>query len=478
MAKKNKKQMKNKIENKKLSAIGSRVGFSAAVDAVEAVDEEALTLKGVCICKMGEALGHEVWLDEEFINGVYEQGKDTNKGLICHFGHSCPNGERIKDYMGFFENFEIKDSTDHEGNPCKAVFADITFSETAAAIGDNVKWVLGLAKERPDALALSIVFAVGDYKIKTVDGDLTWEAYMDANGMNSYWNEFMAASTDGKVYVVLGKLYGADFVAEGAATDGLFQKGNSEMKPEDEKKETVDEVDEVTEAAEENKDGAPAEDETAAEDVETKEDEKPASDDEAVEASDDEEVKPAEDETAAEPEKEEDAPAAEEEAPAEEKEDEASDDDGDEEKKKEEKPAEDVEAAAEELSAAEQMKKRLAGFQSMHDKKMREMNLKLEKMTEDLAKAKADATSFQHQFEEMQKEFMECHEQLEASKTRFAKLTGSALTIGEAKIEHETMRSFLGKHNNSLSEAVKADPETYKRICGEMGIPPYALMNK
>ena len=478
MAKKNKKQMKNKIENKKLSAIGSRVGFSAAVDAVEAVDEEALTLKGVCICKMGEALGHEVWLDEEFINGVYEQGKDTNKGLICHFGHSCPNGERIKDYMGFFENFEIKDSTDHEGNPCKAVFADITFSETAAAIGDNVKWVLGLAKERPDALALSIVFAVGDYKIKTVDGDLTWEAYMDAHGMNSYWNEFMAASTDGKVYVVLGKLYGADFVAEGAATDGLFQKGNSEMKPEDEKKETVDEVDEVTEAAEENKDGAPAEEETAAEDVETKEDEKPASDDEAVEASDDEEVKPAEDETAAEPEKEEEAPAAEEEKPAEEKEDEASDDDGDEEKKKEEKPAEDVEAPAEELSAAEQMKKRLAGFQSMHDKKMREMNLKLEKMTEDLAKAKADATSFQRQFEEMQKEFVECHEQLEASKTRFAKLTGSALTIGEAKIEHETMRSFLGKHNNSLSEAVKADPETYKRICGEMGIPPYALMNK
>ena len=477
MAKKNKKQMKNKIENKKLSAIGSRVGFSAAVDAVEAVDEEALTLKGVCICKMGEALGHEVWLDEEFINGVYEQGKDTNKGLICHFGHSCPNGERIKDYMGFFENFEIKDSTDHEGNPCKAVFADITFSETAAAIGDNVKWVLGLAKERPDALALSIVFAVGDYKIKTVDGDLTWEAYMDAHGMNSYWNEFMAASTDGKVYVVLGKLYGADFVAEGAATDGLFQKGNSEMKPEDEKKETVDEVDEVTEAAEENKDGAPAEEETAAEDVETKEDEKPASDDEAVEASDDEEVKPAEDETAAEPEKEEEAPAAEEEKPADEKEDEASDDDGDEEKK-EEKPAEDVEAPAEELSAAEQMKKRLAGFQSMHDKKMREMNLKLEKMTEDLAKAKADATSFQRQFEEMQKEFVECHEQLEASKTRFAKLTGSALTIGEAKIEHETMRSFLGKHNNSLSEAVKADPETYKRICGEMGIPPYALMNK
>ena len=455
MAKKNKKQMKNKIENKKLSAIGSRVGFSAAVDAVEAVDEEALTLKGVCICKMGEALGHEVWLDEEFINGVYEQGKDTNKGLICHFGHSCPNGERIKDYMGFFENFEIKDATDHEGNPCKAVFADITFSETAAAIGDNVKWVLGLAKERPDALALSIVFAVGDYKIKTVDGDLTWEAYMDAHGMNSYWNEFMAASTDGKVYVVLGKLYGADFVAEGAATDGLFQKGNSEMKPEDEKKETVDEVDEVTEAAEENKDGAPAEEETAAEDVETKEDEKPASDDEAVEAPDDEEVKSAEDETAAESEKEEEAPAAE-----------------------EEKPAEDVEAPAEELSAAEQMKKRLAGFQSMHDKKMREMNLKLEKMTEDLAKAKADATSFQHQFEEMQKEFVECHEQLEASKTRFAKLTGSALTIGEAKIEHETMRSFLGKHNNSLSEAVKADPETYKRICGEMGIPPYALMNK
>lgn len=437
MAKKNKKQMKNKIENKKLSAIGSRVGFSAAVDAVEAVDEEALTVKGVCICKMGEALGHDVWLDEAFITAVCEQGAAAENGLLCHFGHDYPNGSRIKDYMGVFTNFVIKDSVDHEGNPCKAVFADITFSETAAANGDNVKWVLGLAKERPDALGLSIVFAVGDYKVKTVDGDLTWEAYMDAHGMNSYWNEFMAASTDGKVYVVLGKLYGADFVAEGAATDGLFQKGNSEMKPEDEKKETVDEVDEVTEAAEENKDGAPAEEETAAEDVETVEEEKPASEDEAVEASDD---------------------------------------DGDEEKKKEEKPAD--EAPAEELSAAEQMKKRLAGFQSMHDKKMREMNLKLEKMTDDLAKAKADATSFQRQFEEMQKEFMECHEQLEASQKRFARLTGSALTIGETKIEHETMRSFLAKHNNSLSDAVKADPETYKRICGEMGIPPYALLNK
>ncbi len=476
MAKKHKKQMKNKITgNKMLSSIGARVDFAAAVDGVEAVDEAALTLKGVCICKMGEALGHDVWLDEAFINSVFEQGRDAKNGLICHFGHACPNGERIKDYMGFFTNFEIRDSIDHEGNPCKAVFADITFSETAAAMGDNVKWVLGLAKERPDALALSIVFSVGDYKIKTVDGDLTWEAYVDAHEMNSYWNEFMAASTDGKVYVVLLKLYGADFVAEGAATDGLFQKGNSEMKPEDEKKETVDEVDEVTEAAEENKDGAPAE-ETAAEEP-VKEEEKPADEVPAEEPVKEEEA-PAEETAAEEPVKEEEKPA--DEVPAEEpvKEEEAPAEDAEDDEKKEEKPADEAKAPAEELSVADQMKKRLAGFQSMHDKKMREMNLKLEKMTEDLAKAKADATSFQRQFEEMRKEFMECHEQLEASKTRFAKLTGSALTIGEAKVEHETMRSFLGKHNNSFSEAVKADPATYKRICGEMGIPPYALLTK
>ena len=168
--------------------LGKKVGFQMGVRPVGSVDEKQMVIHDVAVCIQGEALGHGVWLDEEFIKAVVDQGNAAENGLLCHFGHEDSNASRIKNYMGVFSNFVEKPAKDHEGADCIGAYADIKFSKTAKEMSDNVDWVIKLARERPDALGLSIVFDVADYKVKTADGDLRWSEYW-ADKEPKTWDE-------------------------------------------------------------------------------------------------------------------------------------------------------------------------------------------------------------------------------------------------------------------------------------------------
>lgn len=412
------KQKMNEAEAKFVKElIGKKVGFQVGAHPVGAVDEKQMVIHDVAVCIQGEALGHGLWLDEAFIRAVIEQGNAAEKGLLCHFGHETPNANRIKNYMGAFSNFVEKPAKSHDGEDVIGAYADIKFSKVAKEMSDNVAWVLGLARERPDALGLSIVFDIGDYKVKTADGELLYsEAMKDAKSFAEWcvaYDKFFEASIDGKLYAVMGTLHGADFVAEGAATDGLFAVGEGENP-----------LKKLQDSAE-TPAGTPSE--TPAE--------TPAG---TVQPSEEERREAATEEPAAQ-------------APAE----------------------------GEELSRVRQeYEKRLSGFQSMHDKKIAEFNGRIESLRRELAAAKDSASAFEGKLGAKERELASVRERLSVAEDAHRKLTGGALTVGDAPAAAKSMSEFLADHGGDFSAAVKADPETYKRICAANGWQPVALINK
>lgn len=400
------KQKMNEAEAKFVKElIGKKVGFQVGARPVGAVDEKQMVIHDVAVCIQGEALGHGLWLDEAFIRAVIEQGNAAEKGLLCHFGHETPNANRIKNYMGAFSNFVEKPAKSHDGEDVIGAYADIKFSKVAKEMSDNVAWVLGLARERPDALGLSIVFDIGDYKVKTADGELLYsEAMKDAKSFAEWcvaYDKFFEASIDGKLYAVMGTLHGADFVAEGAATDGLFAvgEGDNPLKK--------------LQASAETPAGT---------------------------------VQPSEEERR--------------EAATEE-------------------PSAQAPAEGEELSRVRQeYEKRLSGFQSMHDRKIAEFNGRIESLQKELAAAKDSVSAFEEKLGAKERELASVRERLSVAEDAHRKLTGGALTVGDAPAAAKSMSEFLADHGGDFSAAVKADPETYKRICAANGWQPVALINK
>ena len=440
--------------------VGKKVGFSMGARPVGAIDEKQLVIHDVAVCIQGEALGHGVWLDEAFIRDVVAQGNAAEKGLLCHFGHEDSNAGRIKNYMGVFSNFVEKPAKSHEGEDVIGAYADIKFSKTANEKGDNVEWVMGLARERPDALGLSIVFSVGDYKVKTADGtEILWSEFIADRSITTWreyfdtLDEFYSQSADGKLYVVLAKLYGADFVAEGAATDGLFAAGEIE-----DAAELAAAIKAPFRALERlSDDDAPAEGSEGSGETHA----------EGGEGADGAGEAPAEG-----GEGNGDTPA----------------EGGEGSEGAGEASAEGDAAAPGESEALAKMKaecdKRIAGFQSMHDKKISELNGQIEGLKEELAKAKASASAFEKDLGEKVKELAgvvaerdSARERLAKVETAHHKLTGGALTIGEETQSVKTIAEFVKDHGGEFSRAVREDPETYRRICAAHGWKPCALMH-
>jgi DNA repair exonuclease SbcCD ATPase subunit len=144
-----------------------------------------------------------------------------------------------------------------------------------------------------------------------------------------------------------------------------------------------------------------------------------------------------------------------------------------------EEPAAQAPAESEELSRVRaEYEKRLSGFQSMHDKKIAEFNGKIESLDKELAAAKDSVSAFEKKLEAKEQELASMRERLSVAEDAHRKLTGGALTVGDAPAAAKSMSEFLADHGGDFSAAVKADPETYKRICAANGWQPVALINK
>lgn len=180
------------------------------------VDAETGIIRDVVMCQEGEAKGHGVHLDADFIEDLvaYDVKHFSRHGVKARFGHPGMSSETMGTQMGVFKNFRVREKG--MGGKLQAI-ADMHLleaSEESPTHPGMRTWILKMAEERPDMLMSSIVFRPGGY------------FQLNEEKKKVYVNDPWSANEKyGKVYVEFGKKgehFATDIVEEGAATDNLF----------------------------------------------------------------------------------------------------------------------------------------------------------------------------------------------------------------------------------------------------------------
>lgn len=174
------------------------------------VDGASGIIKNISLCTTGEAEGHEINLDQSFINDVVMLGQQYPQGLKSRFGHPNLSNEALGTYLGRFKNFRV------EAN--RAV-ADLYLDDVAKKSpgGDLYNWIMDMARNNPDQFGASIVFEPGDpYQI--IDGKK-----VPLSKRDPIFGTLMFEDESLPVYASIKTLLGADLVDEPAANpEGLF----------------------------------------------------------------------------------------------------------------------------------------------------------------------------------------------------------------------------------------------------------------
>jgi hypothetical protein len=184
------------------------------------IDAEAGILYGVIMCQVGEAKGHGLHLEQEFIEAgiAYAQKHHAKLGMKARFGHPGMSNETLGTEMGRFKNFRV------DGDKMVAdlhLFESANLSPTNPGMRD---WMLSMAQEDPQAIMCSIVFSIAQFYQRSKKGE-KYTIKRVSDGWESWWeSEDKQHQYDpkGKIYVSLKELMFCDIVDEGAATDRLF----------------------------------------------------------------------------------------------------------------------------------------------------------------------------------------------------------------------------------------------------------------
>jgi hypothetical protein len=166
-------------------------------------------ITGLSVITRGEASGHDMWIDADFLSDVTAAGNAANSGLKARFTHPGQSSDGLGTYLGKYHNFRT------EGD---RVVADLHFQESASNTpdGDLAAYVRQLAADAPDAFGVSIVF----------DADV---AAMEMHQLeNTQGGRFVSPDEDNRnnyQHARLSRLRAADVVDDPAANpDGLFHK--------------------------------------------------------------------------------------------------------------------------------------------------------------------------------------------------------------------------------------------------------------
>lgn len=188
----------------------------------KSVNHESGVIEGVILCQVGEAKGHGVHLEQEFIDSgiAYAQKYHAEKGMKARFGHPNMSTETLGSEMGRFKNFRVE---------ADKMIADLNLFESANLSPTKPKmkdWMLSMADEDPEAIMCSIVFSIGQHYQRNDEG----EKYVVEYHQRDYSGEWLAKDKkerydpDRKIFVTLKELMFTDIVDQGAATDKLFSE--------------------------------------------------------------------------------------------------------------------------------------------------------------------------------------------------------------------------------------------------------------
>ncbi|MCB2222138.1 MAG: hypothetical protein KQI35_17275 [Bacteroidetes bacterium] len=159
------------------------------------IDRANGIIKDIILCQVGEAKGHDLFINNDFIDKVVELGNETKAGIKARFGHPNICSTALGSYLGRYKNFRKQDD--------KAI-ADLYLDKTSikSPNGNLYDYVLDLAESNPDMFGASIAFKAGkaDKKLETING-----VEVEKN------------------YATIVGLFAADLVDDPAATNGLFE---------------------------------------------------------------------------------------------------------------------------------------------------------------------------------------------------------------------------------------------------------------
>jgi len=238
--------MKTKEKTMNEQARWLSTGYLKAVPSGR-IDHEAGIVEGVKVCTEGEAKGHGVSLDAEFVETVVRFGNERKQGLKARFGHPNMCSTALGTFLGRHKNFRTETTTRDDGSKALTAVADLFMSNEAKDTpnGNLYDYVIGLAKNEPDMFGTSIVFTPGRYYRKTTKGQKVYhqwatndkgERLISESGEAMFkWVDDNGKEVDpAKVeiverdYVECGALHACDCVDDPAANDGLFSRFSQE----------------------------------------------------------------------------------------------------------------------------------------------------------------------------------------------------------------------------------------------------------
>jgi hypothetical protein len=160
------------------------------------IDTENGIIKNVLVVSKGEAKGHNLFLNDEFLERTALLGNEPAKGIKARYGHPNMCSTALGTYIGRYKNFHKENSN---------VLADLYLDETAriSPNGNLYDYILSLAATNPDMFGSSIAFKCGE--VKTITEEIE----------NS-------SKTTTRNFASIESLHAVDLVDDPAATDGLF----------------------------------------------------------------------------------------------------------------------------------------------------------------------------------------------------------------------------------------------------------------
>lgn len=191
----------------------------------EAGDFEAGLITGVAVVTRGEALGHDLWLDEEFIAQVSRALREAGKlGVKSRFTHPGLSSDGLGKSLGRLTTSLFPEKS------TEIVRGDLHISQSShkSPEGDLGGYVMDMAEEDPQSFGMSIVFE------RDVEAE---EAFMRKNGGEGededYWatlSGFASPDKDnvkGLRHARLKHLRTSDAVDSPAANpNGIFHRGD------------------------------------------------------------------------------------------------------------------------------------------------------------------------------------------------------------------------------------------------------------
>lgn len=191
-------------------------------------DYGAGIIRGFSMITRGEALGHEMWIDGEFLDQVAGASSAAGKrGLKVRFTHPGLSSDGLGKFLGRVK-FGRRDG--------EQVFGDLHFSRSShdTPDGNLAKYVMDMAEEHPEDFGASIVFkndrkAANEFEVKhQVEVE---DGFDPQTGEKRKYKRFQSPDPLNKRnlrHARLAALHATDIVDDPAANpDGLFHRRNS-----------------------------------------------------------------------------------------------------------------------------------------------------------------------------------------------------------------------------------------------------------